>query len=277
MPEVILCLEALGIEETLGFRFEISDKVPDHCGLGWRTQLRLAIAASLATLLNVPISRSQLPPRLGRGGTSGVGSWGFWTGGFIVDGGHDRSVKQRFAPSSAVAGTVLPPLLYHSDFPWHVVIALHRDSRLVYGIDEQQHFAANTPTPDDESLRLEQLIYYDLPSAVEQQDFAAFTRSLDEVRGLGFNKVESKFRGESSGIATNHLQESGLKGVSMSSWGPIYFGFSQEEQTADQAVKYLKETDAFGLVRAPAISQGATVSINGGLPKPLLTALEVSE
>lgn len=271
--DVRVCMRALGVGDDLRFRVEISDDIPDHCGLGWRTQLRLAIGCALAAMLDVAVDQSTLPGLLGRGGTSGLGSWGFWSGGFLVDGGHSRSSKSRSVPSSAVKSPELPPLRFQADFPWRVVVALHDDDRLVFGETEKELFRQHTPTPYEESVELEGLVYEAMVKAVSTEDFIAFTETMDRASLLGFNRVESAFRGSAFGDCVTALREAGLSGVSMSSWGPTYFGFAPDLAVADTALRALRSRGDFKLVLAPPVSAGATVSVDGSASIPAAKAV----
>ena len=91
---------------------------PEHVGLGSGTQLKLAVATSLARILKIDASPEELAKAVGRGSVSGIGTAVFDTGGFVVESGV-RIPKTDKA-------TNFPPIIFHHNFPkdWVFVVAI---------------------------------------------------------------------------------------------------------------------------------------------------------
>lgn len=105
-------IEALGVKG--GAEVTLHHTYPGHIGLGSGTQLSLATARAVSELYR-PLPVREIAAISGRGGTSGIGTAAFESGGFILDGGH------RFGPAgeNPISGRhrfrrVLSPLLFSS-------------------------------------------------------------------------------------------------------------------------------------------------------------------
>lgn len=262
--EVKFCLERLGAASDIPVGVRITNAEIAHQGFGWKTQLRLATSMALIAGIGLDLPGEPLATVLGRGGTSGIGSWGFWHGGFIVDGGHVRERKQGIVPSSSVAAPELPPLLCAHRFEWPVVVAVVRGLPPIHGRLERELFAANTPTALEDALLLYECLFGEVLPAVVEGDFHAFCQGLDRVGELGFKRIERQVRGRQMAQALDVLRAAGLMGTGMSSWGPAVFGFAPTMDAAEAAVEELSLSGVFGsclVTRASAT--GALVTIDG--------------
>ena len=88
----------------------------------------MCIGAGINSLFGCSKSNTEIAEIICRGGTSGIGVFGFETGGFIVDGGHDFEKKDReFVPSDA-SRIRPPPVITRCDLPsdWFFVCAIPR-------------------------------------------------------------------------------------------------------------------------------------------------------
>src|SRR5213078_301798 len=79
--------------------------IPAHAGLGSGTQLGLAVARASAELSGLPTDVAALARAVDRGRRSGVGTWTFAYGGFVLEGGR------------AAGGERVAPLLARLPFP----------------------------------------------------------------------------------------------------------------------------------------------------------------
>jgi len=263
LEEVEYCLSLLRITKPK-MAITIESHIPAHVGLGWRTQLRLGIGTTICLASNLPVDPATLAPRLGRGGTSGIGSWGFWHGGLIVDAGHPRDEKLTVAPSSQVKDPKLAPLIFHEKIPWWVVVGLAKDMALVSGAEEGDLFRRHTPIPWTESLESCRNVLLGLMPASKEQDFEAFCAAVSALRATGFKAREVAFRGIRGEKIISEFEASGLGGVSMSSWGPVFFGFARAELAAREAARKIQSCGLFERVWVSCVSQsGAIVRRNG--------------
>jgi beta-ribofuranosylaminobenzene 5'-phosphate synthase len=257
--EVRYCMGQLGVNDP-HFEVDIAANYPCHIGLGWRTQLRLGIATAVSVKLGMPIDCAELPLLLDRGGTSGIGSLGFFRGGLIVDGGHLRREKDTINPSSIARASRLAPLLFSSSFPWWVVVAEASGMIHVSGELEKQLFDKYAPLPWAETLETLGAVFSELVPSVVEQDYYGFCGAVVRLRGCGFKAREVAFRDERGAAALRLMEEAGLDGVSMSSWGPAFFGFAESEPAAQSAESRLRDTGFFESVWVTNSSVGGAVA-----------------
>src|SRR5206468_537165 len=81
----------------LRVHFCVHRSIPAHAGLGSGTQLGLAVARASAELAGLPTDITALAQAVDRGRRSGVGTWTFAHGGFVLEGGR-RPAADRVAP-----------------------------------------------------------------------------------------------------------------------------------------------------------------------------------
>lgn len=257
------CLGRVGLAEA-DLCVNVDTKVPSHSGLGLGTQLRLATTVGALTLLGRSIPGAALAPLVGRGGTSGVGSWGFWMGGFVVDAGHLRSAKISALPTSMVNDPSLSPLILQQPFPWTTVVAIARDMDPVFGALEASLFRSLTPTPRIDALRAYEVLLSQVIPSISGGDLDGLDVAMRELREIGFKRREIAYRGHSAVRALGEFDDAGLLGGSMSSWGPAFFGFAPSAEAASRAEAALRSSGVFSDVWASESSRsGATVQLDG--------------
>jgi beta-ribofuranosylaminobenzene 5'-phosphate synthase len=262
--EVLFCLHRAGLPQRPQLQVTIRNDIPAHSGLGWRTQLRLAIVTAVSIALRRTLVGPEYGPLLGRAGTSAVGTWGFWQGGFILEGGHCRHDKSEFLPSSRVAKPTLAPLLYSGSFPWYVVCVLATGMSPISGNVEEQLFRRNTPTSSGDAASCYRVVYGEMLPAVVERDFLSFVEAVAVLQSLGFKRVERELRGDQGYRVERLLAQTGLRGVGLSSWGPAYFGFTESSETAREAVDILSQDPLTQVCWSTrSADAGATCLVNG--------------
>ena len=263
LDEVRFCASRLGLPEPR-LQFDICHSSAPHTGLGWRTQLRLGIATAICVALEIPMRPLDLAPLMGRGGTSGIGSLGFWHGGLIIDGGHPRNEKRVPQPSAEVSLPGVPPLLFSSAFPWAVLVGIAANMEPVSGSLEGSLFKQYTPIPDHETLEAVRIVHTELSSAAIESDFRGFCDSIVALREISFKRCELEFRGAAGKEAVLRMEDTGAEGVSMSSWGPAFFGFFSSAADAQSAAATLKRDRFFSAAwTTEASSGGAVINYRG--------------
>ena len=273
--EVLLVRQRLGIGSPANVMITLDQRMRWHVGLGFHTQLRLAIAAAFSFAFSLKIDPLDLPRVLSRGGTSGIGALGFWHGGIVFDGGKQRSSSRvAFEPSSVSACSDLAPLLFHrASLPFYPVVALGRGWDLVYGDVERRLFAELTPIPTHEAAECARTVYMDLQSAVAMADYDAFCEAISGLSLIGFKRREIAYRGDNAAQLLQLMTRSGLRGCGMSSWGPTCFGFARERAMASQAANLLRKSPSVEEAWVCEFAPGSTVSLDGG---PELSAFQVA-
>ncbi|MEM4718127.1 MAG: GHMP kinase, partial [Desulfurococcaceae archaeon] len=100
--------------------------IPRHVGLGSTTQLLLAVAHGLLLANNIDEDIETIARKLGLGSVSGVGTYVYKYGGFIIDSGK-KSLHE------------FPRLIFRHDFPskWRFIVITPRG----IGLDEKQEEA----------------------------------------------------------------------------------------------------------------------------------------
>ena len=89
-------IDHFGIES--GFHFIVHQTYPPHSGFGSGTQIAVSTAHLITETMGIEVESRELSSIVGRGGTSGIGTYTHDLGGFILDGGHSKEEKPLFLP-----------------------------------------------------------------------------------------------------------------------------------------------------------------------------------
>lgn len=273
--EVMFIRRQLEIHSPTEVHIKFDDRMRWHIGLGFHTQLRLAIAAAFAFAYSLPIDPYKLSQLMSRGGTSGIGVHGFWHGGLLFDGGRTRPIgKLGFSPSSSSIANETAPLLFHrASLPFFPVIALGKGWPLIFGDTERQLFSELTPIPNDEAANCARAVYMDLQAAAAEANYQAFCEAITALTRIGFKKREISYRGTLVSNLMGLMQHIGLDGVSMSSWGPTCFGFTRDPDMARHAADRLKREQIVEDAWTCEFAPGASVECANNLE---ISALELA-
>jgi beta-ribofuranosylaminobenzene 5'-phosphate synthase len=269
--DIILRLKA---RSQMRLRVTCHSHMKWHYGLGFHTQMRLAIATAIALSQGITIDPDALASQLARGGTSGIGALGFWHGGLLFDGGRERTeVSESLLPSAAISKPKSSPLLHwRRSLPFIPVVAQARNWDLVYGAAERSLFERLTPIPPSEANECARIVFQDMQSAVVAADFDTFCASIIELGKTGFKRRERQFRGVEAIEIDRILTSAGLRGVGMSSWGPTWFGFTTEPMAAQRAVATLLNSGRFEGAWVASFAPGAQVNFGNGPVQSVLSA-----
>ncbi|MGI6447647.1 MAG: beta-ribofuranosylaminobenzene 5'-phosphate synthase [Methanobrevibacter boviskoreani] len=233
-----------GIDE--GFNFEVEKACLPHSGLGSGTQTALATGKLITEMKGIHENSVQLASVVGRGGTSGIGTFSFDYGGFIVDGGHSLKEKGSFLPSSA--SNVRPPqLLGHYDFPedWDILVTIPTNTEHINGKKEVNIFQANCPINKSEVEQMSHIIFMNLIPFMLEHNIYEFGSCIDQIQCRGFKKVEVSLQPPKFLNLMKYMRDNGAYGVGMSSFGPaIYTIFDKENKDIVKATAdYLNEEE----------------------------------
>ena len=181
--------EHFNIEKN--YTFKINEMYPIHHGLGLGTQLALSTAKLISSLNNIDLSGYELANIIQRGGTSGIGVHSFDKGGLIIDGGHKKSIKNDFLPSSA-SKVAPPPLLARYDFPkdWNIVLVTPNISQGASGNEEINIFQSYSPININEVEKICYLTLMKLMPSIVEEDIESFGDSVNKIQSMGFKKIE---------------------------------------------------------------------------------------
>jgi len=229
------------ITSTLGLRgvkLKVLSIAPVHVGLGSSTQLALSIAMATAKAHKLDLDPLEASIVMGRGTRSGVGTYAFKHGGFIVDGGRG-------------ANTSFPPLIFNHPFPeeWSFIVAIPKGLGL-HGGGEAEAFRSLKP-PKELIYRASYVILLKLIPALLEHDFESFSKWLTELQqivGSMFSPAQGGVYGKPSQDAIEALMSLGIKGVGQSSWGPSVYGLvetKKAEELLDEAERALSKAEVF--------------------------------
>lgn len=196
---------------------KVSNGIPRHVGLGSTTQLKLGVAVAYLTAKGLSVNVRELAEALGRGRVSGIGTYAFARGGFIVDGG----VKMGKPPKPIVV----------LKFPkeWSVVVVV---PSVEGGYDEEAEKPIMMEVKGDSSLIMEvaYLTLMKLIPSIIDKDIVEFGEALSSIQvlvGKAFSKYQGGvFRSGVVGKLIEELKEAGGFGVGQSSWGPTVYAFT---------------------------------------------------
>ncbi len=218
---------------TQGAALRLERAIPAHAGLGSGTQLALATARALATLLGHATDVTSLARAVGRARRSAIGTWAFEQGGFLLEGG--RRVEDD-APA---------PLLLRRAMPeaWCCVVAIPGVARGLSGTAEDQAFRDLPPPPAARVEKIAHRILMGVLPALVEEDLPAFGRGITEVQrlvGEMFVPVQGgRFAHARVAELVDDFLELGAAGAGQSSWGPAVFGLFPDQATAQAVAERL--------------------------------------
>jgi beta-ribofuranosylaminobenzene 5'-phosphate synthase len=250
------------------FCVKVRGGIPEHVGLGSKTQLALAVAAGLAAFdkKTAQLTAPQLARAVERGGTSGIGVTTFEKGGLVLDGGHSYSLKGGFLPSR-YSKVATPPVLARIDVPdsWFFVIGIPKGRR-IEGKDEVKAFKENTPVPRKEVGALTRLILMNMLPAVVEDDIEAFGKAVDKIQSLGFKRVETRLQVPEVVQLQNKMVDLGASGAGLSSFGPACYcavrGKKVAEKMAQDLIRFMKRKVGGTAFVSQGQNSGASIKKN---------------
>ena len=237
-----------------------------HVGLGTKTALLLAALAAIDAVLDCGFSREDMIGLAGRGGASGVGVNAFFTGGYVLDGGHPNAAVPTYLPSALRPTATPPPILSRLDIPpaWRFLLILPPGARL-HGESERRMFLDETPLSAWETHEAACLHLLGVAAAVATNDLDSLGTALARLQEIGFKKREIR-RQASTVPSVLRLCRSMEIAAGMSSLGPLVYAVGSESDTtrlkalADAATR--SGNRILGIFRG---SNGGTYTTAGGV------------
>lgn len=234
------------VEETdEPVRVTVREIPPQHVGFGTKTATTLSLLLGASHCCGVELSDSELQNLSGRGGVSGVGINGFFSGGLIVDAGQPSSVVPPFEPSSFSTPTEIPPVVSRSTVPseWRVSLFLPETSGYS-GEQERDFFRDNTPVPTSEVMKTLSAVYHGVVPAVENRDIQQLSSALVDIHQTGFKQREVANQSERVRALLTELQSREDVAAGLSSMGPLVYAIHR--QSADPIPPTLNQDAVLG-------------------------------
>lgn len=237
----------------------VSQAIPSHRGLGSGTQLALATARAINVWLNHDhASAAELAEQTGRGLRSAVGTWGFESGGLIVDGGKLDSDS---------VGSLAARLEFPTDWRF-LLISPDRFSGLS-GDDEVTAFRDLPGMPQQTTDALCRLITMEILPGVQNRNFSRVSAAFEEYG----HRAGEYFAPAQGGVFIDPrmedygrlLAENGIEGFAQTSWGPTCAALCQDDDMASNAAALIQSLHGSGDYKcaiARPLNVGATVAVS---------------
>ncbi len=226
-------LEGFGVEG--GAEIEMISDIKAHVGFGSGTQLALAVGTAISELYKLGLKTEEIASRLERSRRSGIGTYAFKRGGFIIDGGHRKDQRNG-----------MPPLIFHSDMPedWLFVIGLPDIAHDRSGKVENDVFKRVELPPGSLIGEISRIVLVKMIPAIIERDIETFgsaMTSIDFKFGEFWLEIQGgRFSHPVIEEGVNFLLEAGAYGVGQSSWGPAFYGLVKGESDAERISKRLQ-------------------------------------
>jgi beta-ribofuranosylaminobenzene 5'-phosphate synthase len=215
------------------YKIKIINTIPEHSGLGSKTQLSLAVAVAISKLEGYSYTPRELAKIVHRGGTSGIGVAAFEHGGFIFDAGHSVKEKKDFLPSH-YSNTPPPPIIFRQELPsdWYFVLITPKVKERICSKMEKKLFQEFCPIPVKEVEKLSRLILMKTIPAILEKDIQLFGESLTEIQNIGFKRIENKCQQWNIKALYRFLDKKEVFGRGLSSFGPTVYAITEGKKNA---------------------------------------------
>jgi beta-ribofuranosylaminobenzene 5'-phosphate synthase len=194
-----------------------------HIGLGSKTTMLLAAISAIAAAHNLRISAQVARDISGRGGVSGIGLHGFYSGGLLVDAGHSQDMEPH-RPSGEYRPPQTPLLMLRARIPptWLFFLILPK-GRTYAGGSETDLFSRYRPTGPDEALQAIALLYHGIIPGLLTSDVLLLRRSLLAFQRTAFKSYELENQDPDVRQTLEALEGVDHCAVGMSSVGPLLY------------------------------------------------------
>lgn len=221
-----------------GVAVRVKSRFYENAGLGYVTTLGLSVGLGISVLYDLGKSLEDVALIIKRGLVTALGLYACKYGGFIVEGGFRKELKDRS----------IPPLVFRGNIPedWLFVVAvpekpLKRISKL--RANEEPRILSEVKMGDEDASYLSRVVLMKIIPSFIERDLRSFGEGLTELnKRLGH--VWMKYQG---GIYSDPLVEKGIEillkhtySACQSSWGPTFYGITDSEVSARNAAEELK-------------------------------------
>ncbi len=250
-----------------GAEITLHSTYPGHIGLGSGTQLDLATARVLFELFQPGnLTIREIAAFIGRGGTSGIGTAAFESGGFIVDGGHrfgPRGEKSDFRPSSASSGIQPAPVLFRHPFPeeWQILLAIPEIPEGASGTAELDIFGRHCPVPIGDVQALCHAVLMQMLPGIVEKDLDLFGTAVNAIQEFGFKQVEHSLQPPCIQNLISALRMTDAVCAGLSSFGPTVYaiGDTGMQDARRAAEDVMAETGGGRVIITHAQNRGAEI------------------
>jgi len=211
-----------------GFNISIQGKAPSHTGFGVSTAIRMACVEGIYLLQNKQVSEKQVINQSCRGGTSGVGVHGYFTGGLVFDLGHEQNKEELLPSRNREHNSHLPLLLKAVPMPnWEVGILIPHHIPTKTNKEEKAFFNKTCPILKEQVYESVYHSLFGILSSVETKDKFSFCKAIRAIQTQRWKQAERELYPELVPIEEK-LYDLGADAVGMSSLGPVLYFFSTD-------------------------------------------------
>lgn len=228
--------------ESLPVKITIGQSCRRHVGLGSGTQLSMSIGLLLQRFFELPDPKpNEIAQALGRADRSAIGTFGFFEGGFLVDGGK--------TPAEPVS-----PIDLRLDFPEHWPIAIvnvnetatpKTSSVGLHGDAERAAFENVLPTTPEQLEQMQSLVNEKMVPSVVSENYDAFAESVHHYgrrSGEYFAAVQGgPYASETIAEVVKTIYQAGVKAVGQTSWGPSVFAIAENWEDLQSGIALIKQ------------------------------------
>lgn len=239
------------------FKIDVRKAIPPHIGLGSTTQLTLALGRAMTVLLDRGRSPIKIAKDLSRGKRSGIGTYAFDRGGFLVEGGGGRDD--------------FPQLVFRRKFPedWcFLILTPDVETGPKEGVEDK--FFEDLNSDSDIAGRIcSEMVLETLPALVDGdiERFGGTLTRIDELAGSAFSSTQGgKFKNDVMGLIKSKLLDCGAYGVGQSSWGPTIYaltgGLDRSQDIRDEMVDFFEDEGFSGKISVERVdNSGAFLEV----------------
>ncbi len=216
------CTTKYGLQNTYECIIN-SDAVSPHVGFGSNTMIYLSCIEALFILNGIEYTQEDVVTNSTRGGTSGVGIYTYFNGGFSVDLGI-KNIEEVLRPSSLGARNNYPLQLcgfQTPQWPIGIMIPMHISNKTEK--QEIDFFKQNTPIPLNDIKSILYEIIFGIVGAIKERDFPAFCDAVNNLQRTKWKELERGIYGQELQKIEQCIKEAGAMAVGMSSLGPMLY------------------------------------------------------
>lgn len=222
----------------LGFKCRVLGYVFPHVGLGSNTMIYLASIEALFILNNVEYTPDDVVKWSKRGGASGIGINTYFLGGYVFDVGV-KNERQKILPSSQQENVHnIPLLMKHIAVPgWQLGLCLPPLNLRRTELEELDFFASySKQIRKDDVLRPLYEVVYGITSAIIEEDYDVFCKSINKLQNAKWKRAECEQYGDIVKKIEKFISQNGADCVGMSSFGPLVYFLSRNVDDVIQKI-----------------------------------------
>lgn len=219
------------------FKITLSGNTPSHYGFGVSTSVRMSCVEGIYQLLSKKVSNQKIIKQSHRGGTSGIGVHGYFTGGFIFDLGRKINNHQPLPSRSYEFKQHHPLLLKQLPVPnWGVGLLIPNNINPMTNKEEVDFFHKTCPISKDTVYETTYHALFGVLASIESNDFNLFCNAINTLQKQTWKDSERSLYTETS-VFEKVLLGAGANAVGMSSLGPSLYFFAENIEAVIENMK----------------------------------------